>query len=192
MLWHHAAIICMTFDRNTPPYYFAVSKDVEDHCPTELDGKTLSALDFIPTRARVKDTGYDVRCAEPDGLILKPNCYFKMRLGFRMFAPEGWWMSLAPRSGTFINNHVHALYGIIDQTYSAEMTFVGQFVPDECQLISASQQIIIPFGQRFAQVLPVPRWEMEANKISNEMYDKLCQERNDLRGTGGYGSSGRV
>lgn len=182
----------MTIDRISPPYYFAISKNVEDHCPLTLEGKQVTALDFMPSKARPKDTGYDVRCAVPGGLELRPGCYFKMPLGFRMFAPEGWWMSLAPRSGTFINSHVHALYGVIDETYENEMCFVGQYLPDECCLIPTTLKKIIPFGQRFAQIIPVPRWEMIANKVSNEIYDQMCKERNDDRGQGGFGSSGKV
>src|SRR5258708_7414353 len=98
----------MNFDRNTPPYHFAVTSEVESHCPFVLDGKQIIVDDFIPTRARSKDTGYDVRCAELNGMDLIPGCYFKMKLGFRMFAPDGWWLSLSPRSGTFLNSNIHA------------------------------------------------------------------------------------
>lgn len=179
-------------DRNTPPYYFAVSADIESQCPFVLDEKQIVAEDFIPTRARSKDTGYDVRCAEPNGIDLIPGCYFKMRLGFRMFAPDGWWLSLAPRSGTFINTNVHALYGIIDECFENEMCFVGQYIPDVNKLLPNSKRVRVAFGQRFAQVMPCPRWDMPTQRISNEEIEKKYKERNDLRGIGGFGSSGRA
>lgn len=179
-------------DRNTPPYYFAIVKDVEDNLPVTLDDKLITAESFLPTRSRPKDTGYDVRCAEPKGLELIPGSYFKMKLGFRMFAPDGWWLSLAPRSGTFINSNVHALYGIIDETYENEMCFVGQYIPDTNKLIPNGKRVRVEFGQRFAQVLPVPRWDMPTNKISNEEIEAKYKERNDVRGTGGFGSSLRA
>lgn len=180
------------FNQNTPPYYFAVTSDVESKCPIMLDGKQIFAKNFIPCRARDKDTGYDVRCAEPDGMELMPGCYFKMRLGFRMFAPDGWWLSLSPRSGTFINTNIHALYGVIDELFEKEMTFVGQYLPDVNKLLPNSKRIKILFGQRIAQMLPCPRWDMETRCISNEEIDTMYRVRNGVRGVGEFGSSGIV
>lgn len=177
-------------DRNTPPYYFAVTSLVESKCPFVLDDKEITAESFIPARSRPKDTGYDVRCAEPDGMELIPGCYFKMKLGFRMFAPDGWWLSLAPRSGTFVNSNVHALYGVIDETYENEMCFAGQYVPDVNKLLPNSKRVKIAFGQKIAQVIPCPRWEMPVLRASNESIEMMYKERNDSRGTGGFGSSG--
>lgn len=177
---------------NTPEYCFALTPDVESKNSFTLDNKVISPESFLPTRTRSKDTGYDVRCAEPDGLELRPGCYFKMRLGFRMFAPDGWWMTLAPRSSTFISSHVHALYGIIDEAFEMEMCFVGQYVPDECQIIPADFKLIIPYGQRFAQIMPVLRLNMPVKQISNQEYDFKCKIRNDPRGAQGFGSSGPV
>lgn len=191
--------MCMnTLDRNTPEYYFSITSQVEELIesnkksgqPIILDGKEITSEHFLPGRARTKDTGYDVRCAEPNGLELIPGAYFKMKLGFRMFAPDGWWLSLAPRSGTFVNHNVHALYGVIDETYENELCFVGQYVPDTTKLISPTNKIVIAFGQRFAQVIPAPRWEMPVIQVSNQAMEKLYKDRNDPRGTGGYGSSG--
>lgn len=182
----------MSLDRNTPMYLFSVTREVEALCPLTLEDKEITAKHFIPTRSRERDTGYDVRCAEPEGLYLKPGCYFKMKLGFRMFAPPGWWLSLGPRSGTFINSHVHALYGVIDEAYENELCFVGQYLPDDCSLLSVTKKVYIPFGQRFAQVIPQPRWEMDQLYVSNEQIEKHFADRNDPRGTGGFGSSGKV
>lgn len=182
----------MTLDRNTPQFFFAPTKEVESSCPFVLDDKEITAESFIPTRAREKDTGYDVRCAETSGMTLRPGCYFKMKLGFRMFAPDGWWITLGPRSGTFINSHVHALYGVIDETYENELCFVGQYIPDACTLIAASRKLVIPFGGRIAQIIPTPRWEMDRFRISNEEIEARYRIRNDPRGTGGFGSSGKV
>lgn len=187
-----------TLDRNTPTYHFAISSQVESLIktaeesghPIMLDGKQIKAESFLPVQVRSKDTGYDVRCAEPDGLELIPGSYFKMKLGFRMLAPDGWWLSLVPRSGTFINYNVHALYGCIDETYENELCFVGQYLPDDTKLLSPSKKVVIPFGQRFAQVIPVPRWEMPVVQISNQVMEKLYKDRNDPRGTGGFNSSG--
>jgi dUTPase len=179
-------------DRTTPPYHFSLSKEVLKRTPLEIEGVNVSALSFLPTRAREKDSGFDVRCAEPGGIELIPGRYFKMRLGFRMFAPDGWWLSLAPRSGTFIKRHIHALYGVIDETFEDEMCFVGQYIPDAGKILAANSNPVVKFGERIAQVLPAPRWEMPVVAVSEEEMDLKFKERNDPRGTGGFGSSGTV
>lgn len=180
----------MILDTNTPPYHFAITTEIESRCPFLLGDKQILAEDFLPTRTRPKDTGYDVRCAEPEGLELIPGSYFKMRLGFRVYAPEGWWLQLSPRSSTFMNYHVHALYGVIDETYENEMCFVGHYLPDASKLLPSAASMKIAFGQRFAQLLPCPRWTMPVLRCSNEEIEQMYKKRNDSRGIGGYGSSG--
>lgn len=183
-----------------PVFNYAVTENIINHCPFILENKEIKAEDFIPTRVRPKDTGYDVRCAENGeirlsdnevvhGLELKPGCYFKMKLGFRFLPQEGWWLNLVPRSGTFINKYIHALYGVIDETYENEFCFVGQFIPNACELLS-TKQFIIPFGARIAQVVVVPRYDQETRSISNVQMDEMYKERNADRKLGDYGSSG--
>lgn len=182
----------MTLNRTAPPFHFAVTETVTKNCPVTVDGVDLMPRSWVPSRARPKDTGYDVRCAAPNGVILTPGAYIKIPLGIRMFAPDGWWLSLVPRSGTFINRHVHALYGVIDETYENELCFVGQYFPDAGKMLAANVNPIIKFGERIAQVLPVPRWESEMIEDSNEQLNTHFAHRNDVRGTGGFGSSGSV
>ena len=180
-----------------PEFKFAVSERVGSVCPTSVtdpktgEQKEIVASDFMPGRAREKDTGYDVRCAEPDGIAISPHCYFKIPLGIRMFAPEGWWVELRPRSGTFLKEHIHALYGVIDELYENELVFAGCFVPDRCKLIAANSNLVIPFGFRIGQLVPVKRQAMICTEVSNEELDRLYAERNGARGTGGFGSSGK-
>lgn len=187
-------------NRTTPPYYFSLTSAVEEifekakrtERPIFLDEKELTPEVFLPSQSRPKDTGYDVRCAEPNGLELIPGHYFTMKLGIRMFAPEGWWLKLVPRSGTFKNYNVHALYGTIDETYEGELCFVGQFVPDQSKLFYPPESTRVEFGQKFAQVIPSPRWEMPVIALSNQEIDQMYRERGDIRGAGGFGSSTRV
>jgi deoxyuridine 5'-triphosphate nucleotidohydrolase len=177
----------------TPEFKFALTQTVQQHCPSELEHKPLLATDFLPKANKNTDTGYDVRCAEPEGIEICPDEYFKIRLGFRMFAPEGWWMQLVPRSSTFIKQGIHALYGVIDETYENEMMFCGQFVPDSKVLIPGGDKncFRIEFGQRIAQLIPVERQTMLCTEVTNDEFDHLCRERNAPRGIGGFGSSGK-
>lgn len=182
---------CMT--NQIPTYNFAISDRVGKLCPYQtVDGKEINVRDFLPTRARTKDTGYDVRCGEPDGVVFEPFSYFKMRLGIRMFCPEGWWTELKSRSGVFINENIISLYGTIDETYENELMFAGVYIPDSRVLMPSNKSRVIEFGQRVAQLIPVQRQTMQVWEISNEAYDHLCKARNDERKEGGFGSSGKV
>lgn len=175
-----------------PKFQFAVTKQVQTNCPVRVNDIEVKASDFLPRRTRPKDTGYDIRCAAPEGVRLEPFRYFKIPLGIRMFAPDGWWVELRPRSGTFMNDHIHSLYGVIDETYENELTFAGIYIPDGNKILAANSPTTIQFGRRIAQIIPVYRREMTIEEIDNSGYDELCRNRNDPRGTGGYGSSGAV
>lgn len=179
---------------NIPNFHFALRDDLESLCVAENlksgGALSLSPSDFVPHRAEPMATGYDVRCAVEGGMALKPGCYFKIPLGFRMYAPSGWWLSCAPRSSTFIKKHIHALYGIIDETFESQCMFIGQYIPDACCLLKQGGEIQISFGERIAQLVPVPRQEMSVNIRTNYELDKMYSERNAIRAEGGFGSSG--
>lgn len=178
-----------------PNFCFALKDELQSHCDkvNKIDASNvLNAEMFLPTQADPESTGYDVRCATPEGIVLVSGCYIKIPLGFRMFAPKGWWLQLAPRSSTFLKLHVHALYGIIDETFENEMMFVGQYIPDACQLVSASSKKMIKFGERIAQVIPVERKTMTVMSVSNTTYDSMVLGRKGARGRGGFGASGKI
>jgi len=145
--------------------------------------------DFAPTRAESMSVGWDVRCAESDGIILEPSRYIMIPLGFRMFAPKGWWLKLVPRSSTHSKKHIHALYGTIDESYENQLYFSGQFIPDCHEIITANRLKRIMFGERIAQVIPVKRQDMTCSVISRSEFDTLCKKRNGSRGEGGFGST---
>ena len=162
-----------------PEFKFAVRDDLDD--------------EFLPSRSNSTDTGWDVRCAERDGIELHDGEYHRIRLGFRMLCPEGWWMELRPRSSSFANKQLHALYGVIDETYENEIMFACQYL--EHKRHGPVLDVYYPpprieFGDRIGQIIPVRRRDMRVTKVSNEEYDRLCAERAGLRGTGGFGSSG--
>ena len=153
--------------------------------------KDRDPLEFLPTRAENLSSGWDVKCAEVDGVELKPGCYVKISLGFKVFAPDGWWLKLVPRSSTFIKKHIHSLYGTIDESYEGIMYFCGQFLPDSCkELINVNRLPMIEFGDRIAQLIPIHRKEMNVSSVSEEEFAQLSQNRNSSRQRGGFGSTG--
>lgn len=157
-----------------PVFKFATREDLE---PT-----------FLPTKAEPWATGWDVRAAQKDmkDLIIRPGQYFKIPLGFRVFPPEGWWLYLHPRSSSFAKKHMHNLIGIIDEHYSHEVLFAGQYIPD---INSMGHDLIVKFGDPIGQMVPVKRVEMVIEYVSNEEYDDLCGKRKAIR-NGGFGSTG--
>jgi deoxyuridine 5'-triphosphate nucleotidohydrolase len=138
---------------------------------------------FLPTKGSEKATGWDVRSSKVDVLI-KPGEYAKISLGFRAFAPDGWWLELHPRSSTFVKKHLHALYGVIDEDYEGECIFA-------CHLPKSESSLLITFGEALGQLIPVRRQEMVVEKVSNEEYLALTKQRNFARGAGGFGSTGK-
>ena len=87
--------------KNTPIFKFAVTEEVIEYCKeTGEDPNT-----FLPIRSTDTDTGWDVRCADPNGVELHHGQYGIIPLGFRVFSPDGWWLKLVPRSSTFIKKN---------------------------------------------------------------------------------------
>jgi len=166
-----------------PTYKFALREDLKDH------------PEFLPTRAEPLASGWDVRCAEPNGVILNPGQKAKIRLGFRGFCPPGWWYELKVRSSSFAKKDLHSLYGTIDEGFEGELLLAVQFIPEWNNLpyghisFNQSNTLNINFGEPIAQIIPVKRQEMNVELISNQEYDRLSAERNSVRKAGGFGST---
>lgn len=160
---------------NIPIFKFAVREDLRD-----------SEIDFLPTRAEPFSSGWDVRAAPTNRqpIIIEPGKFFKIPLGFRALPPKGWWFQLFPRSSSLTKKYMHNLIGIIDEHYSLEVLFAGQYCPEP----SFQPVLNIPFGERIGQIIPVKRVEMQTINISNEEFDDLCRKRKSVR-TGGFGST---
>lgn len=180
----------------TPVFKFAIREDLKD--TGDL---------FLPSRGTSKATGWDVKAAfkKRESIVIYAGQHVKIPLGFRTFAPEGWWYELKPRSSTFGKKKLHSLYGTIDEDYEGELIFACQYLPsleispvDELhqnELINAmycykrEQYLVVDFGEAIGQIIPVKRQEMITESISNEEFEKICKERNAVRGAGGFGST---
>lgn len=167
-----------------PVFKFALREDLKDY------------KNFLPTRGEPQATGWDVRAAMRDkkSLTIFSGEYVKIPLGIRGFCPPGWWYELKPRSSSFAKKGLHALYGTIDETFENELIFAAQFLPpmreSDGKIEFYQSKIVIDFGEAIGQIVPVKRQEMEVEEISNEDYEKLCLQRNGVRGKGGFGSTG--
>jgi dUTPase len=182
-----------------PKYFFALREDLTD------DKR------FLPTKAEPKASGWDVRAAMLDRqpLWVRPFDVVKIPLGIRGFCPDGWWYDLKPRSSTFTKKNLHALYGTIDETYEGELVFACQYLPpipfktnwdrdglswDEPESWDewwGASSVKIEFGDAIGQIIPRRRDEMNVVEITNEQYNNSCKARSAIRGTGGFGSTGK-
>lgn len=168
-----------------PVFKFALREDLKDD------------VRFLPTRGESKASGWDVRVALPPGqteLVISPFDYVKISLGFRAFCPDGWWLELKPRSSSFTKKHLHALYGVVDETYEGDMIFAAQYiVPVEAGgTFSVNQpKLVLAHGDAIGQLIPIRRQEMQVEQITNEDYERACKARAGQRGAGGFGSTGK-
>ena len=177
---------------DTPEFYFALDENLKDLCEkynrlhsTEVP---LNPEMFLPVKSNSDDTGWDVRCADPNGVSINPGQYKLINLKFNFFCPDGWWLKLVPRSSTFAKKHCHTLYGTIDQSYPDNLKFAVQYVPDSSSLIKSS--LTFEFGERIAQIIPVKREEMIIKSLSKDDL-RIMHLRRNSSGFGGFGSTGR-
>lgn len=166
-----------------PVYSFALREDLKT--AVGPDGKS-----FVPSRATNGSTGWDFKAAltTMGPLIIRPGMYVRIPLGFRVFAPAGWWLECRPRSSSFAKKNLHCLYGVIDEDYEGECLFVCQYIPD---VRGMGNDLIIEFGESIGQLVPVKRQDMVVEQISNEVFDQKCKVRNAQRGAGGFGSTSK-
>lgn len=122
--------------------------------------------------------------------------YIKIPTGFKILAPEGWWVELKPRSSTFAKKFCHSLYGTIDNGFYNELLFAIQYLPEEnlythdhnikletkddyynentkylTEKPLEKQYLKIDQGEAIAQIIPVRLQNMEILEISNEEFD---------------------
>jgi dUTPase len=183
-----------------PDFKFAIREDLKD--TRDL---------FLPSRGTPKSTGWDVRAAweDKESRVISFGEHIKIPLGFRTFAPDGWWYELKPRSSTFVKKKLHSLYGTIDEDYEGQLIFACQYLPEfrieyfqqlggagELSYIFTKDEVentslTIDFGEAIGQIIPVKRQEMSVESISNEEFDTLCKKRAGHRGDGGFGSTSK-
>lgn len=178
-----------------PTYKFALREDLKD------DKR------FLPTRGEEKATGWDVRAAFPDTdkIIVHPFEQVKIPLGIRGLCPDGWWYEIRPRSSSFAKKNLHALYGVVDETYEGELIFACQYIPvlrvldfqSGLEIFGAFErwthlpELTINFGDAVGQIVPVKRQEMNVMEINNTTLEAEYASRNGKRGAGGFGSTGK-
>lgn len=177
--------ILSSFTEQDPDYFKPAKPIFKFALRSDLENNQI----FLPAKSEPLATGWDVRCAEPDGVKILPGDYAKIRLGFRSFCPPGWGYELHPRSSSFAKKYLHCLIGIIDESWEGETMLAVHFLPPKWPDIS-SAPLNIEFGEKIGQIIPVKKDEISVELVSNEEYNKLIENRNASRKDGGFGSTG--
>lgn len=178
-----------------PEFKFALDPRLNQWCDeyNKTHDNKLSPQDFLPYKAHNNDDAnlcYDVRCAEPDGIILFPDRYYKVSLGFRYFPEPFWAMKLKTRSGSFWKKNLHVMPGEIDSHFEGMNMVLFQFILGDRLFKEGLADCQIEFGERIAQIEPCRIQPMKVTEISNEEIDALYAKRQGKRGTGGFNSTG--
>ncbi len=146
----------------------------------------------LPAKAHRTDAGFDVYAT--DDITLYPGQVIKHPLNIRMKLPAGSWARIETKSG--LGSKGHFVYaGVIDETYRGIphviMTNLNwntvPFIDEHGESVHMNPQaLIIKKGDRLAQITMNPH--------SNEFFvEHVAEVSTDTdRGTGGFGSTGKV
>jgi dUTP pyrophosphatase len=130
----------------------------------------------IPTYAHPGDQGADIYAVEE--ITIPPHSYGNMiPTGIKMMIPEGWAISIRPRSGLSKNTtlRISNSPATIDTAYRGEVKVLMDNIGDS--------PVTIQVGERIAQMLIERNYQMNL-----ELIDSV--NVNTERGLGGFGSSG--
>ena len=133
----------------------------------------------LPQYETSGSAGMDVRAALPEDepMVLEPGQRALVPTGLTMAIPHGYEMQVRPRSGLAFKHGVTCLNtpGTIDSDYRGELKVL---------LINLGQEAFtIQRGERVAQLLLAP--------VLQGSWEEVDILPDTVRGTGGFGSTGR-
>ena len=129
----------------------------------------------LPAYATAHAAGMDVVAAED--LVLAPGARHAVATGFAIAIPEGYEVQVRPRSGLALKHGITCLNtpGTIDSDYRGEVKVILANLGDE--------PFPIRRGERIAQLVPAA--------VQRAVFNEVEELDGTLRGTGGFGSTGR-
>ena len=139
--------------------------------------KKLNENAVLPTRGSEYAAGYDLYAATTTAIEIQPHSTVKVGTGLAFELPEGFFGGIFARSGIATKRGLRPsnCCGIIDADYRGECIVALHNDSDNVQIIEPQERI--------AQIILLPFCSMEFNET-----DELSIT---IRGTGGFGSSGR-
>lgn len=133
--------------------------------------RLLSSAAVKPVYATSGSACMDVYAAE--GVIVEPGDTVAIGTGLAMEVPEGYKVSVLPRSGLALKG-IEVIEGTIDSDYRGEIKVI--------MANRSTSAFTVKPGTRIAQIELVPVYPMHFNVV-----EELGDTR---RGTGGFGSTG--
>jgi len=140
---------------------------------TQLRVKRLSNNAKIPSRASPLAAGLDLYSAHDTVIKARNNGVVKTDLAISI--PEGCYGRIAPRSGLALNHSIDVGAGVIDRDYTGNVCVVLFNHKD--------QDFNVHRGDRIAQLI--------CEKIIIPEIVEIDEITNTVRGSGGFGSTGR-
>ena len=131
----------------------------------------------LPEYQTLASAGVDLKAVLEEAIELKPLERKIIRTGLKIALPDGYEAQVRPRSGLAIKHGISILNspGTIDSDYRGEIGVI---------LVNLSNQdFTINPGERIAQLV-IAKFEQIKWKITHEL-------PNTVRGTGGFGSTGK-
>lgn len=141
--------------------------------------KRVHQLTPIPKRATLGAAAVDLTAV--DAKVNYAKGYIEYRTGLSVSIPSGYAGFIFPRSS--ISNTPHSLAnacGIIDEDYRGEITVRMRFGEYSC---SGKESDVYSIGDRVAQMVIMTVPEVE--------YEEVDELDETMRGSGGYGSTGK-
>lgn len=140
-----------------------------------LKFKKLNPEAVIPKYLTIGSAGFDFYCLEDNWIDI--NSTVILKTGLSVEIPEGYFMSIVPRSSTGLKTPLRQAnsYGVIDSDYRGELGLLFTNTSNTPYKVSK--------GDRIAQgfLLPVVQFKIEEVNEINET----------VRGEGGFGSTGK-
>ncbi len=131
----------------------------------------------LPTPAYATDgaAGMDVVAAED--MMLDPGARAAVATGFAIAIPDGYEVQVRPRSGLALKHGVTCLNtpGTIDSDYRGEVKVILANL--------GTEPFQVRRGERIAQLVPAP--------VLRAAIDEVATLDETVRGSGGFGSTGR-
>ena len=133
----------------------------------------------LPAYETIGSAGMDVRAAVPVGepIVLAPGERNMVPTGLSVAIPQGYEIQVRPRSGLAAKHGLTCLNtpGTIDSDYRGEIRVILINLGDAAFEIAR--------GDRIAQLVPAP--------VQRARVDEADELDQTVRGTGGFGSTGR-
>lgn len=132
----------------------------------------------LPEYATLGSSGMDIRASLSEPLVLQPMARDLVPTGLFVEIPLGYEIQIRPRSGLAIKQGITCLNtpGTIDADYRGEIKVI-------LINLSSEPQTILP-GDRIAQ--------MVLQKVEQIQWVSATELGDSERGTGGFGSTGKV